>query len=392
MSTLDVLLVLRACLEHYPPSLNQANILIASGLRVGVIDLAAAASSNSPLNPVVQRWQVHRLWDSKTEQRLPVLQRWQNGLKFRRFCQTTIRSTRPKVVIGYDTTGCVHLNPCGGKYRTIFHFHELSEPEKGMGLGSALALKLAFRSSRRADLVVFPDAHRAREFQRLARLPVPPAVVMNCPIKLPTLPTSPLATVLPPAEGPIVCYLGSVGINQGLVPAAASMSLWPANSRFVLIGAYSDSVRSQIMAAAEAVDCHRRVTFLGQKPHSEALALAAGATLGLSLIQPTTRNWLYSAGAVNKRFEYMALGLPQITNDGPGVAELVAQTGCGLCVDSSSIEDIGRAVNDLLGSPAQLQQFREQGRACHLTRFNYETQFAEVADWVAAQVRERSGA
>jgi glycosyltransferase involved in cell wall biosynthesis len=392
MLSIDVLLVLRAAIEHYPPTLNQANILAASSLRVGVIDLSSAVTLNSVLHPSIQRWQVHRLWDSKKEQPLPLIQRLRNGIKFRHCCQEVIRSTRPKVVIGYDTTGCVHLRPGTKTYRTIFHFHELSEKEKGMGLGSALALKLSFKASRKADLVVFPDAHRAKEFQQMAGLSVSPKVVMNCPVRQATVPASPLSNYLSLAAGPVVCYLGSVGINQGLMEAARSMRHWQANARFVLIGDHSESVRSQIMAAAESAGCGKRVLFLGQKAHQEALALVAGANLGLSLIQPRSRNYFYSAGAVNKRFEYMALGLPQITNDGPGVAEIVEATGCGVCVDPGSAKAIGRAVRELLENPARLAQFRENARACHLARFNYETQFAEVANWITAQVRDTPSA
>jgi glycosyltransferase involved in cell wall biosynthesis len=388
MSIVDVLLVLRACVEHYPPTLNQANILVASGLRVGLIDLSCLASSNGDLNPDIQRWQVHRLWDSKTEKPLPLMQRWKNGIKFRRSCQETIRSTRPKVVIGYDISGCAHLRPGGEGYRTVFHFHELPERETGMRLGTILAHIISVRASRKADLVVFPDHHRAREFQRLAGLAVPPKVAMNCPVKLAKVPVSPLSNYLSLSEGPVVCYLGSVGTDQGLVSAASSMRYWPANARWAIIGAASDAVRSLIMKAAQAAGAGHRVFFLGPKPHKEALALAAGATLGLSLIQPNYRNWLYSAGAINKRFEYMALGLPQVTNDGPGVSEIVTETGCGVCVDPYSAEAIGRAVKELLENPTRLGQLREKARACHLERFNYETEFSEVANWIAAQVHD----
>ena len=250
MSTLDVLLVLRACIEHYPPSLNQANILAASGLRVGVIDLSSAATSNSALNPDIQRWQVHWLWDCKTEKPLPLLQRWNNGLNFRRRVQETIRTTRPKVVIGYDITGCAHLHPGRKAYRSIFHFHELPEKEKNMGLGTTLARLISIHASRKADLVVFPDYHRAVEFQRVAGLAVLPKVVMNCPVKLVTVPVSPLSDYLRWRKGRSLLSR-QCGLEQSFGGAAHSMRYWPANARWVIIGASSESVRSRIMAAAD---------------------------------------------------------------------------------------------------------------------------------------------
>lgn len=379
--SLDVLLVLRAVAEQYPPTLNQANILAAKGLKVGMIDLFPGAGG-SELHPTVKRWQVHRCWNSKTDQPWSLPTRLKNAFSFRRRFKEVVKWSRPKVVIGYDISGCTYLNPSNHLYRTVFHFHELSSREKGRGWGAALSYSRSLRLSKRADLVVFSDRHRAQHFQEIAGLKNLPQVVMNCPVTQTTIPSSPLKNYVSLDGGPVVCYLGSIGKNQGLVEAARSMQYWPANARLLLIGPYSAAMRAEIEAAASFANSQGRVIFLGPKPHKEALALVAGAALGLALIQQTTKNWLYSAGAVNKRFEYMAMGLPQVTNDSPGVAEIVAATGCGTCVDASSAKSIGLAVADLLADTEKLARFGTNARASHLAQFNYEAQFSKVAAWI----------
>jgi glycosyltransferase involved in cell wall biosynthesis len=380
----DVLLVIRSCAEHYPPTVNQANLLAEAGLRVGLIDLTFDGTPEA-LAGSIRRHRVHRMWNSKLEAPYALWKRWVNWLRFHRACQAVIRQGRPRVVIAYDTLGSLFVPPTPGRYRTVYHFHELTGPEAGEGFGPRRARLKAARSSQHVDLVVFPDADRARIFQMRAGLRLPPRVVMNCPRRMATVPASPLRQRIAefgPSAGAIVCYLGSIGADQGLPEAARSMRHWPSNSIFVLVGGASESMRKRILEAAASVGTADRVLFLGLHAHAEALALAAGADLGLSLIQPNNESWLYSAGAINKRFEYMALGLPQVTNNGPGVPEIIEANQCGLCVDSRDPAAIGAAVGQLLDSPELRRRMSLNARARHLESFNYENQFANVGEWI----------
>jgi glycosyltransferase involved in cell wall biosynthesis len=87
----------------------------------------------------------------------------------------------------------------------------------------------------------------------------------------------------------------------------------------------------------------------------------------------------------------MALGLAQVTNQGPGVAEIIERGQCGLCVDPNSPELIGAAVSRLLGDPDLRRGMGERARALHLDRYHYETQFRPVLDWIRAQAQSSTG-
>lgn len=386
MSPLDVLAVLRAPLEGYPPSLNQVTLLAKAGLRVGVLDLAGDTPA-AELPPFIRRWRVHRSWNSKTEPPPPFLRRWLNWLKFSRSCQSVIRDCRPRVVMAYDILASAFVKPKPARHRTIYHFHELPDPEPREGLGPRLGRARAARFSREADLVVFSDVGRAQCYMTDARLERLPEVVMNCPMRMGTVPISSLGNLLAQrgqAGWQTVYYLGSVGLDQGVLEAVQSMHLWPAQTLFILVGPCSATIKQRILELAGKAGAADRVLFVGPRPHREALALTAGADVGLALIQPNTRNWLYSAGAINKRFEYMALGLPQVTNAGPGVKEIVEANACGLCIDPKSIESIGQAVRQLLENDGQRRSFSVNARDRHLRTYNYESQFAEAAHWITS--------
>lgn len=381
---LDVLLVLRAYTELYPPTVNQANLLAEAGLRVGVIDLSADGVNNT-LNPAIRRFRAHRWWNSKTEAPPSLLQRLANQYRFRQTVKTVIREHRPKVVIAYDILAAAFVPPQPRVHKTVYHFHELPEPDPCEGLGTKTARTKTAGYARAADLIVFSDAMRAKIYQDQIGLPAAAKIVMNCPRRIAQIAVSPLREKLvslgfPQAQA--VCYLGSIGLDQGILPAAASMKYWPADSVFVLVGKCSDEMRQRILSRAAEANAEKRILFLGSHPHAEALALIAGGDLGLSLIQPNTENWRHSAGAINKRFEYMALGLPQVSSNGPGVAEIIEQGNCGACIDLNNPEAIGQTVRQLLENNPQRQQFSTNARALHLNRYNYETQFAEVLNWI----------
>jgi glycosyltransferase involved in cell wall biosynthesis len=387
-SPLDVLLLIRARAELYPPTVNQANLLAGCGLKVGVIHLGSSGGTSTALQSSIRQWHAHSAWNPSCEPRPVFSKRWLNWFRFAWTCRSVIRASNPKVVVGYDPPACVQLRPASPRHRTVYHFHELPEVYPGMGFGPRMALRSVKHSTLGVDLVVFSDLMRARCYQEEARLPACPEVVMNCPVLLNAIPASPLRHVLAERQvhgNRIVCYLGCVGEHQGLPGAALGMRYWPTDSVLVLVGPYPQTVQEEILAGAHTAGTASRVVFLGPHPHVEALALAAGADLGLSLIQPHNKNRLYSAGAVNKRFEYMALGLPQLTNTGPGVADIVERNACGLCVDPNSPEEIGMSVRSLLCDQNRLRSMGEQGRKAHLDCYNYQVQFRPVQDWITAR-------
>jgi len=390
---LDVLLVLRAFAELYPPTVNQANLLAEAGLQVGVLDLAVEGV-NSALNPAVRRFRSHRWWNSKNEAAPSFFQRAANLWKFRQTTKTTISENRPHVIIAYDILAAAFVRPQPHCFKTVYHFHELPEPDPREGFGSKRERAKTASFSLQADLVVFSDAMRAKVYQEQVALREFPKVVMNCPRRLAQIPKSPLRQEIAAIGFPnarAICYLGSIGLDQGILPAISSMRYWPDDAVFVLIGKCSDEMRQRILANATEVSTEKRVLFLGSRPHVEAMALIAGGDLGLSLIQPNTQNWRYSAGAINKRFEYMALGLPQVSSNGPGVAAIIEDGRCGICVDPNQPEAIGQAVRRLLDNEGLRRQLSTNARTAHLDRFNYECQFTGVQNWIRTACSEDMG-
>jgi glycosyltransferase involved in cell wall biosynthesis len=379
---LDVLAVLRAPLENYPPSLNQLQLLAEQGRRIVVVDVAPRDEAGYGLwsHPGVRRLRVGRQGGAAS-----LARRLADSWRFTHAVRWAIRAKRPRAVIAYDPNGMAATGLPSAF--NVWHFHELFDPRGPGGALTRRAIAFAHRHAARADLVIFPDAGRAEAFGQITGQETDAEVVFNCPRRLLAPPPDRLHPALAergvPAGTPIVLFQGWIGPSRCIEPVIASMANWPAEARLVLIGPVKDDYRAALISLAAGAGVTERVIFLGRVPYAELLGYTAGADLGLSIVSERAENnlsWKYTAGAINKRFEYMAVGLPQIANRGPGMAALIECTGAGLLVDPDDSGEIGAAVARLLPEPEALKAMGERARRAHLGRFCYEVQFAPVLE------------
>ena len=389
---LDCLAVIRAPLEQYPPSVNQVALLAEAGLRLGVVDCYHPDFAPPAFRgrSTVERFQPCRHTQLHKE-KVPALgvRLWRT-LAFRRCVSRIVRQHKPRVVIAYDPNDMFAVGPLWKRLnrpRLVWHFHELFLPgEKLARTLTGRAVEFARRHAAVVDLVTFPDAGRAEVFAGVAGLKTRPVVVMNCPRRMVRVPEDHLTTKL--AEHGLagfssVYFHGWIGPSRCLETVIQSMRWWPERTLFVMIGPISEAYRDSLLALARRVGCEGRVLFFGSVPYDEVFHLAAGAAVGCSLVaDQDSLNWKYSAGAINKRFEYMAVGLPQVANAGPGMVEVIERPDCGLLVDSTLSEDVGRTMSRLLEDAGLRTRMSESGRSAHLSEFNYERQYAPVLNQI----------
>jgi glycosyltransferase involved in cell wall biosynthesis len=377
---LDILAVLRAPLENYPPSLNQMQLLAEQGRRIAVIDLAPVSQAGYGLwsHPGVRRLRVGRYGGIES---LP--RRLANHLAFSRSVRRAIRAARPKVVIAYDPNAIAAVGLPDAF--NVWHFHELFDPRGEGGPLTRRAIAFAHAHATRADMLIFPDAGRAEAFGHATGRAIEAEVVFNCPRRLDVLPNDRLRPALAArgvrVDGPIVLFQGWIGPSRCIEPVIASMAEWPTDARLVLIGPVKDEYRDALVALAAETGVVERVVILGRVPYAELLGYTTGADIGLSIVsERAERNlsWKYTAGAINKRFEYMAVGLPQIANHGRGMAALIQDSGAGALVDPQDAGAIGRSIAALLADSDARRGMAARARTAHLDRFCYETQFAPV--------------
>ncbi len=375
------LLAQRACVDFYPPVLNQAALLGERG-EVTVVDTGQSGPVPSRVTPGVRRLKI-AIRDGRVPRRVRLLQTlWLFAHEFRREL-----SKDPAAVIAYDTDAAFLLlrGKCSKRVLRIVHLHELPSRDYFTTKGFSLFAKnYAMRHLHRADLVVMPDAHRANIVQEECGLQKRPLIVMNCPRRLESLPPSRLLPYLRKRRVPtdkIVHYQGTVSSDHNLARVIESMRWWPPDAVFVIVGGDEHRL-APLRDTAQAAGVADRVAFVGRVPYEEVFSYAVGASVGVTFLRGWHPQWKYSAGASNKRFEYVALGIPQVTNPLPGVHELFESNGVARIAAYDDAEAIGHAISSYLEDEAARRQVFERARTLHLEEYNYEFQIEPLIQFI----------
>lgn len=388
-----VLFVLRPPVELYPPSVNQANILVEQGFQVSVAQESPfnGASVDAGLSPDVKRYYT----SSNTEAR-SLLGRLTRVALFRSRIRRLVRQVRPEIVIGFDAEVAHSLGDspkdCGA--RLVWHFHEVPESQQE-GYSVQFANRYVWRHAQLPDLIVFPDPGRAGVFAQDADIDATTIrIVANCPRPVQDAPRPLLREALGGrllTKARVVMYHGAVGPDHGLELAVRSLPRWPSDAVFVIKGRIRADYAARLGELIQHAGVRDRVILFdpGFQTVHDHYAMIAGADVGWTVLEPVSNAWKYSALASNKRFECMALGVPLIADQGPLLPELIEGNGCGFCIPHDSVEAAAAAVNRLLGDESLRRHMAQRCRQLHLSSYNYDQQFKTVAEilrsWTAEQ-------
>jgi glycosyltransferase involved in cell wall biosynthesis len=187
----------------------------------------------------------------------------------------------------------------------------------------------------------------------------------------------------------VAVYVGSHGPTNGLgytLDAAEHLRGRP-DIRIVLIGDGSDKPR--LMAEAQRRGL-TNILFLPPVPRSRipAILKASDAALMIYWVLPGAEYEL-----PNKFFDYLAAGLPTLSNMPAELWDHLEEAGCGILTDTTRPEELARALEALKADP---QRVREMGRraldlaASRFDRVRLHETWKELLEQVVAENRERT--
>jgi glycosyltransferase involved in cell wall biosynthesis len=102
------------------------------------------------------------------------------------------------------------------------------------------------------------------------------------------------------------------------------------NILLVMVGDSDDLThREWLKQEAVKLGLVEEIIWTGWLQSSIAWRYVSAAEIGLS---PIPRGHLFDMGSPTKVLEYMAMGLPVVVNDNPDQAQVIAESGAGLCV------------------------------------------------------------
>lgn len=134
---------------------------------------------------------------------------------------------------------------------------------------------------------------------------------------------------------PTVCYLGNLEIRRdpGLIfRIFEEVGRRVPDSRFLVIGRWSDTVRKRLRASCVA----ERVTFIPFVPYAEVPGLLRAARIGIFPIPVDDPHGVYRSCSPLKVVEYMSAGLPVVASRVRDAEDALVQGGGGVCVETDA--------------------------------------------------------
>jgi glycosyltransferase involved in cell wall biosynthesis len=185
-------------------------------------------------------------------------------------------------------------------------------------------------------------------------------------------------------DGVVAVYAGAHGPANGLdlvLDAAAEVQNTSPTLRVVLVG---DGAEKQRLVARVEQEQIANVRFLDPIPKSEVRDLLAAADIGLHCLADVE---LFRTGvSPNKLYDYMAAGLPVITNTPGEVTDFVNESEGGLAVEPTGLAQGLSSLASL--SAEERSQLGACGRT-HLAATRSRTAMARLVESTLDEVFER---
>lgn len=186
-------------------------------------------------------------------------------------------------------------------------------------------------------------------------------------------------------SGVTAVYAGAHGEANGLDQVLDAARALP-DANFILIGAGTQKAALVARAGSEGIS---NVEFRDPIPKSELGGLLAACDIGIHVLAP----WdLLSSGlSPNKLFDYMAAGLPVVSNCGEGLRDVVKDGECGRI---GGWGELTQCISDVAAAaPEQRSAWGRAGREIVRSRYSREAAAAKlgrVLDRAIARRRRRS--
>ncbi len=360
-----------------PPTLNTARVLARRGWKVDLLGVRWRGQTrmDDALPPEVT---VHA--DQEVGTGLVhvggYLRFWARAARF-------AQRERPDWVVAYDCmaapVGRMMARVAGARF--IYHCHDLARPEEiSRAQRWMRVIPREHAAARAAELVVFPQADRARRFAAEAGLEAQPTLVFNCPPR--DWLDEPAAEDTQMAEHRrrwphVILYQGGLTRDRGVASLIESLPRWPSAAGLVLIGDPTTADVPALKARAEVLGVAQRILWRWL-PYHQLPTIGRTAAIGVLLTPGANFNLSHLAGASNKVFEYMACGLPVLVPDTAGFRELIETPGHGEICRDSSAAGLADQITALLLDEPRRRTMSSRNREAFLERYNYEHQLTEV--------------
>lgn len=191
------------------------------------------------------------------------------------------------------------------------------------------------------------------------------AIVRNYPVlPAPGLVPRPFAT--PPFR--VVHLAGRLSADRGITTLVQALGRLDDRFQLVLAGRFEPAAYHDELASLPG---WRRVRLIRPVPHQRVGRIYARCSAGAVCLLPLPR---YRVSLPVKLFEFMAAGLPVVVSDFPLLRRIVAESGCGICIDPQRPDAVADALRQLAADPERAAAMGAAGMRATRDRYHWQTE------------------
>jgi len=185
----------------------------------------------------------------------------------------------------------------------------------------------------------------------------------------------------------LVGYVGTTGLAQGLTTLldAAAITRDDPDLKYVIIGEGAERASLESEARRRGLG---NLLFRDFVPHDEMPAYLASMDASLVHLRPDP---LFRTVIPSKIFEAMAMGVPILLGVEGESAEIIDETGSGLCFQPGSPEELVAAVRRLASDPSLREEISRKGRAAAYSVYGRRAMAEHVIDTLQTAIDSRAG-
>jgi hypothetical protein len=240
--------------------------------------------------------------------------------------------------------------------RQIAHKHYI--PAWLKPLAARCAEFLENRWVRNCDAIITATAFIRDRFAR-----VHPRAVDVC--NYPSLSELPVPDFNAPRER-AACYIGSITAVRGIREKIRMMD--GASFRLLLGGPFAPP---ELLTEMQAKPGWKNVEYAGPLSRGQVVSMLRRSAVGLVTMHNSPN---YAEALPVKMFEYMAAGIPVVTNAIPLWKKIAEENHCGVSVDIEDTASFRAAVEALLNDPVRAKELGENGRRAVEEKFNWSVE------------------
>lgn len=145
-----------------------------------------------------------------------------------------------------------------------------------------------------------------------------------------------------PRGNKILSYIGIISEERGIENVLKAISMTE-GIIFVCVGPISNNYLSKLKGIIANLNIEEKVFIKPPIKNSDVIHATHSSDIGMVFYKNTNLNNYYCAS--NKLYEYITCSVPVLTNDYPGLIEVVNKVKCGINLSSLSTEELVKGLN-----------------------------------------------